>query len=110
MQFVANLALLQLRAFWGTLLAEICWRGAQKHFGGPGLKGSTFKGLRCLMQIIDVGPTKSRLQFSAQPQSERLPRTQTGTFRDSAQAILEIALTWPHPKLTKCCSNGALHI
>ena len=66
--------------------------------------------LQCLMQIIDVGPTKSRLQFSAQPQSERLPRTQKGTFRDSAQAILEIALTWPHPKLTKCCSNGALHI
>ena len=36
--FVANLALLRLRAFWGALLAEIWWRGAQKHLGGPGLK------------------------------------------------------------------------
>ena len=35
--FVANLALSQLRAFMGALLAEICWRGAQKHFSGPGV-------------------------------------------------------------------------
>ena len=27
--FAANLALLRLRAFWGALLAEIWWRGAQ---------------------------------------------------------------------------------
>ena len=35
--FVANLALSRLRAFGGALLAKIWWRGAQKHFSGPGL-------------------------------------------------------------------------
>ena len=35
--FVANLALSRLCAFWGALLAEIWWRGAQKHFSGPGV-------------------------------------------------------------------------
>ena len=34
--FAANLALLRLRAFWGALLAEIWWRGAQELFSGPG--------------------------------------------------------------------------
>ena len=34
--FVGNLALSRLRAFLGALLAEIWWRGAQKHFSGLG--------------------------------------------------------------------------
>ena len=37
--FVANLALSRLFAFWGALLAAIWWRGAQKHFSGPGQQG-----------------------------------------------------------------------
>ena len=36
--FVTNLALLRLCVFWGALLAEIWWRGAPKHFSGPGIK------------------------------------------------------------------------
>ena len=39
--FVANSALLRLRAFWGAHLAKIWWEGAQKHFIGPGSKGFT---------------------------------------------------------------------
>ena len=51
------------------------------------------------MQIIYVGPTKSRLQFSEKPQSVRLPRTQTGTSWDFSPYKPSWKSLWPGPTL-----------
>ena len=45
--FVAKSALSQLCSFWGELLAEIWWRGAQRHFSGPGVAVSIRVSLWC---------------------------------------------------------------
>ena len=39
---VAKSALSRLRAFRGALLAKMWWEGAQKHFKGPGRRGTAF--------------------------------------------------------------------
>ena len=97
--------MLRLRAFWGTLLAEIWWRGAQKHFGGPGVDNAPRLTIRkdiwillsytiCQTQAnhLQIGRKQCCLVKGVQTRDVRV--REIGFIEDMAHPMLHLARSY----------------